>query len=267
MTTSLALLPSPSLRDCSSTQQPILNRPQASGSPKRPKLSLNTHAVNSFGGKKSTSLCLNTLSAVSPTIRNTFSNGYEPKADESTSSSPPSSASSLSTDSTDSSSSLGAEKPVPYTVAYNLTSILSNSPIKPLRPKMSRPFFPATKRVSFRVPLEEEIKNTKYTASHMDLCTPASSVSSLDTLDSEISLDSTSSAETDDDMGADQSSDDESVTARNPRGAKRNSWSDDEDSDDSCAQTPIASRNKRRREWVWTLPDPAKTNDSSESQQ
>lgn len=50
--------------------------------------------------------------------------------------------------------------------------------------------------------------------------------------------------------------DDEENDLREPRsphvGEKRESSDEDEDSD-ICPSTPVTRRNKRRREWVWTL--------------
>jgi hypothetical protein len=55
------------------TQLPIIPPPRQA--PLRPKLSINTEQPRILG--KGASLRLETLSAVSPTVRNTFSNAYE----------------------------------------------------------------------------------------------------------------------------------------------------------------------------------------------
>ena len=68
-------LSSPS-RKSSSSQPTILHRPFHGGPSKRPKLSLNTISVQPMFGPRATSLRLETLSATSPTARNTFSNAH-----------------------------------------------------------------------------------------------------------------------------------------------------------------------------------------------
>jgi hypothetical protein len=122
---------------------------------------------------------------------------------------------------------------------------------------MSRPFFPAQKRVSFRTPLEEEIQTTKYTVAHVELFSPEPEPEMID-------LDSASPPEETESVLS-ETTEAVSTTAPRRRGAKRDSWSDDDDSD-SAPETPKAGRSKRRREWVWTIPDPlrpkAETTDS-----
>ncbi|KAI4944850.1 hypothetical protein J4E91_008538 [Alternaria rosae] len=199
------------------TSLPIIPPRQA---PPRPKLSINTEQPRILG--KGASLRLETLSAVSPTVRNTFSNAYERPATAptlqrpsrpqlsiesdvpattsgSTSASTPSSASTLSSTLT-SASNDSATLSIPYKQPHNLASILSNSPARSIIPRKmgsSRPMFPAEKRVSFRTPLEEEITTTKYTLAHSDI---ESSVSTLS------SLASTASTTTDSDASTSQPS-------------------------------------------------------------
>ncbi|KAI4673796.1 uncharacterized protein J4E84_010941 [Alternaria hordeiaustralica] len=177
---------------------PIIPPRQA---PPRPKLSINTEQPRILG--KGASLRLETLSAVSPTVRNTFSNAYErpataptlqrpsrpqlsiesdvPATSGSTSASTPSSASTLSSTLT-SASNDSATLSIPYKQPHNLASILSNSPARSIIPRKmgsSRPMFPAEKRVSFRTPLEEEITTTRYTLAHSDIESSVSTLSSL----------------------------------------------------------------------------------------
>ncbi|KAI4913095.1 uncharacterized protein J4E92_009967 [Alternaria infectoria] len=177
---------------------PIIPPRQA---PPRPKLSINTEQPRILG--KGASLRLETLSAVSPTVRNTFSNAYErpataptlqrpsrpqlsiesdvPATSGSTSASTPSSASTLSSTLT-SASHDSATLSIPYKQPHNLVSILSNSPARSIIPRKmgsSRPMFPAEKRVSFRTPLEEEITTTRYTLAHSDIESSVSTLSSL----------------------------------------------------------------------------------------
>ncbi|KAF2089844.1 hypothetical protein K490DRAFT_62721 [Saccharata proteae CBS 121410] len=298
MTTSLALLPAhapqPQLQPaCSHSVLPSA----------RPKLSLNTQQLRTFG--KGSSLRLETLSAVSPTARNTFSNGYDAALGEKTKSplsidssvapqnSSPASAHSLdsSTPSSASTNSLSSASStdsaiirIPYTLTHNVTSILSNSPIVSSRPRTtmssSRPMFPAPKRVSFRTPLVEEIKTTKYTMAHSDITSSASTISTLDSTTSTSSSSSSaqsiessestllSSAPTAPSLLAEQRSLSPATPTKEPsdaykhrRGRKRDSSESDSDSD-ICPETPIAGRRKRNRDWVWTL-GPLRTNNST----
>lgn len=299
MTTSLAILPAPA----QVSQAPAVQSPQSvpitqpscsPAAPRRPKLSLNTTTaqVRTFG--KGSSLRLETLSAVSPTARNTFSNGYEPQSLSATDSKPwsrvipeadtPSSASTFNSSTSASSySSLGSDlAKTPYKLPHNVRSILSNSPLPPVhshRTMASRPMFPATKRVSFRANLTEEIVTTKYTMAHSDIASSSSTISSL-ALDSSAneSEPSTSASSTTTTATAatittttttlpsrtstkldmQLSKPMEPATALHhstepARCQKRESPSDSESDSDSCPETPVAGRRKRRREWKWTL--------------
>ncbi|KAF1852062.1 uncharacterized protein K460DRAFT_351909 [Cucurbitaria berberidis CBS 394.84] len=262
--------------------------------PQRPRLSINTQQTRILG--KSASLRLETLSAVSPTIRNTFSNAYEQPStapalerpsskprlsidsnfSDANSASTPNSASTLSSTLT-SASNDSATLSIPYKQPHNLASILANSPARALLPRKmtpARPMFPAEKRVSFRTPLEEEIKTIKYTLAHSDL---ESSSSTLDTIESTSTPESNHSDASAVDHSLSHSaspsttfkvtpsppqllSDKSPLTLpslgtsppRSPQaGEKRDSSSSEDDSD--CPETPVAGRRKRRREWQWTL--------------
>lgn len=279
---------------------PIISQRPAS-LPQRPKLRLDTHQVRTFG--KGSSLRLETLSAVSPTVRNTFSNAYEQPASaapalslprpsrpqlsihtsykSASDSSTPNSASTLSSSLT-SASNDSATIVIPYKQPHNLTSILSNSPARSLVPRKmapARPLFPAEKKVSFRTPLEEEIKTVKYTLAHSDLESSSSTISSLSTTSSEseasevsISIESTSSdapSSPSVQSPSEQSSSAFSSLESSPRprpprtGDKRDSSESDSD---SCPETPVAGRRKRRRDWRWTLgPLPSAKSSSSSS--
>ncbi|KAH7556563.1 hypothetical protein BM1_05997 [Bipolaris maydis] len=179
---------------------PIIPPPRQQ--PARPKLSINTEQPRILG--KGASLRLDTLSAASPTVRNTYTNAYERPSTAPTlqrpqrpslsiesdlpaaannSASTPSSASTLSSALT-SASADSATSALPYKQPHNLVSILSNSPARSIVPRKmasSRPMFPAEKHVCFRTPLEEEITTTRYTMAHSDL---ESSVSTLSTISS-----------------------------------------------------------------------------------
>ncbi|RMY18331.1 hypothetical protein D0865_16756, partial [Hortaea werneckii] len=175
---SLAILPSAPIHHTdASTCAPPPPRPAVS---KRPKLTLNTTQTPTLlGGKGSTSLRLDTLSAVSPTARNTFSNAYETPPSRLSTSKPqrPSltplatnvpSVSSNHVTPADEESSAVIDTPeltssssastvdslpgqVPYTLGYNAQSILCNGPIpRPERKRTcfthSQSMFPAQKR-------------------------------------------------------------------------------------------------------------------------
>lgn len=263
--------------------------------PQRPKLSINTEQPRLLG--KAASLRLDTLSAISPTVRNTYSNAYEQPSTapalqrpakprlsidstfaSSNAASTPDSASTFSSTLT-STSHVSAASLVPYKQPHHLVSILTNSPAKSVIPrKMAsiRPMFPAEKRVSFRSPLEEEIKTVKYTLAHSDLASSSSTLSSLASITSTASLRSESSAAhhsigsstsqtligsgsisllaTSDKYSSASSSfsADRSYAASPRTGEKRDSSSSEDDSD-SCPQTPVAGRRKRTRDWRWTL--------------
>ncbi|KAK3215067.1 hypothetical protein GRF29_19g2108628 [Pseudopithomyces chartarum] len=264
-------------------QLPII-APRPAALQQRPKLRLDTHQVRTFG--KGSSLRLDTLSAVSPTARNTFSNAYEPPAHPAPSrlrlsidsscktppsASTPSSASTLSSTLT-SASADSATITIPYKQPHNLRSILTNGPAPLTSRKMAsaRPLFPAEKRVSFRTPLEEEIKTVKYTLSalqasahaHLESSTsslattssedseaPAATVLAINTKASGASVPSPLSPPTR--SSSTFSSLESSPRPKGPRiGDKRDSSESDSD---SCPETPVAGRRKRRRDWKWTL--------------
>jgi hypothetical protein len=148
---------------------------------------------------------------------------------------------------------------VPYKLALGVISILANSPL----PRLSHngdvtpnaEVRPArTKRVSFRAPLTEEIRTTKFTLRHSDI---ESSTSSISTLDLQRSEKKPSKDAVDASVAQDER--DEGISSTTPKfelvmpqlGDKRES-SDEEDSD-TCPVTPVVGRRKRQRQWVWTL--------------
>jgi len=275
---------SPAYSDNMTAALPILQRGPA---PQRPKLSVNTStAPRTFGKGASTSLRIETLSAISsPTRNNTYINAYPALERPSkpilsinssvpnaiSSSTTPSSASTLSSAFT-SASQESATISIPYKQPHNLASILANSPARSIIPRKmasSRPMFPAEKRVSFRMPLDEEITTVKYTMAHSDL---ESSTSTLSTLASTESLESNSSAAhpslsvtpPKDDTSktpkalsikssATFSSLESSPRPKQPRTGEKRDSSSSEDDSDSCPETPIAGRRKRTRDWRWTL--------------
>ncbi|OJD35880.1 uncharacterized protein BKCO1_1400028 [Diplodia corticola] len=289
MTTSLALLPAHPQQPSPAVQPPQ----PAHAAPRRPKLSLNTSTaqVRTFG--KGSSLRLETLSAVSPTARNTFSNGYEPqtlsaesKADTPSSASTFSSSTSASSCSSLASSLGGESAKIPYKLPHNVQSILANSPLPPVhrhRTMAARRMFPATKRVSFRANLTEDIVTTKFTMAHSDIESSSSTISSLASdsntseADSDVTgpvpgptaaaaatttLPSRTAAKLDLQLAKPAPAPAPApvllATAQHhsterPRCQKRESPSDSESDSDTCPATPVAGRRKRRREWKWTL--------------
>ena len=280
-TMSLAILPS-SPATYSQQAMTTLLAPVPAPS-KRPKLSLNTSELPSTFGKKSTSLRLETLSATSPTIRNTFSNAYHPQASLrapgarkpaltplSTASVTPvkeriptplrteisdspdiTSSSAVSTASVSTVDSLPAE--CPYKLAYNITSILTNGPIPRNQNRRrsfarSRPMFPAAKKVAFRAPLTEEIKTEMYIMRHSDLDSSSSTISVLELSPPE----PVKASEKDVDEAQTGSAAQDKPEAASPHTGDKRESSDEEDSD-TCPATPVAGRRKKHRQWVWTL--------------
>jgi hypothetical protein len=166
----------------------------------------------------------------------------------------------------------------------------------------SRPIFPTEKHVSFRSPLEEEIKTTRYVWKHSDIeseeivsidAAVIESASPEDTPTTTFSIAQVLSAqESIDGSWAASSAPSEPSTAfteaslfspppsavrlslrpgrsrlriHSPKiGDKRDSSS--ESDSDSCPETPVAGPRKRRREWVWTLgPIPTGGGESQEA--
>ncbi|KAL1792299.1 hypothetical protein ACET3X_008806 [Alternaria dauci] len=267
---------SSAMSSMTTTQLPIIPPPRQA--PRRPKLSINTEQPRILG--KGASLRLETLSAVSPTVRNTFSNAYErpatvPQAQPAT----PSSASTLSSTAT-SASTDSATSSIPYKQPHNLSSILANSPARAIIPRKmgssTRPMFPAAKRVSFRTPLEEEITTTKYTLAHSDLESSSSTLSSLSSSESEaeackpslslkpaLNMSNTSISPLQLSISSTASSV-ESSPKRSPRTGEKRDSSSSEDDSDSAPETPVAGRRKRTRDWRWTLgPLPSDSKTSS----
>jgi hypothetical protein len=242
----------------------------------RPKLHINTLQPRIFG--KAASLRLDTLSAVSPTARNTFSNAYDPAATthptipSALSDSASSDSASSDSASSDSASSDSSSSVLPYKQPHNLSSILANSPITPRKMATARPRFPAEKRVSFRTPLEENITTVKYTLAHSDIASSTSTLSTLSSLDSTCSSSSSSSVQEPQVQQQPKTpalslksvpqlskptlatvATDSTAKPRSPRTGEKRDSSSSEDEGDACPQTPVAGRRKRSRDWRWTL--------------
>lgn len=277
---SLAVLPSsPATYNPSSIPNLLTPSPTPS---KRPRLTLNTANVTPIFGKNATSLRLETLSATSPTSRNTFQNTHTPQKKRvgrratkpvlaplsiNVDPTPPTTPDTphqdaneqdriqerpSSADSTSSSSTLNTlPAEAPYKLPFNANSILLNGPLPRLRQcrtsfSQTRPMFPTPKKVGFRAPLTEDIRNVKFTLRHSDIEVPDEPAPST-----------ANDAEEEED---DDNNDDEIQEVRprklpklkSPRTGDKRDSSDEEDSD-TCPATPVAGRKKRHRQWRWTL--------------
>lgn len=273
-----------SVATCSTT--PLQASPSLS---KRPRLALNTSSILPVFGKGSTSLRLETLSATSPTARNTFKNRLEPAAMSSSrpqrptltplatspsispgtaaSSSPvelPTSATTTETDTspTTSTTSISTLASSPLSVSYKLSpstkSILRNgrnSESRSRRPSFasSRPIFTGAKKVAFRTTLSEEITTSRYTWRHSDLDLPLSDVGPSTTLPHEAE-----ETKRHDSLVEDDSLQLHINNMADSSPLKRHLEEDDEEAvehsdNDICPVTPVAGRRKKDREWVWTL--------------
>ncbi|KAL2215881.1 hypothetical protein M432DRAFT_116107 [Thermoascus aurantiacus ATCC 26904] len=251
---------------------------------KRPKLSLQTTSLPMTFGKSTTGLSLSfaTNSAVSPTVLNTFSNAYDlwPSPSISATSSPKKSGKHFRFPS---SHAANNREGVPYQLPLGVKSILRNSPLPSSSMRHSstsmatgattrRVYFPAKKQVSYRFPLEEEIKTVRFTARHSDLSDESDSEVS-DISESEESSDS-STLQSDSGM-----SDDETDSHASPQSEKKkrkkNMRSErqiraaalrdglkGDDYDLASPQTPRQSRRKRLCKWRWTL-GPLETSDTA----
>ncbi|KAL4976618.1 hypothetical protein BDW66DRAFT_134392 [Aspergillus desertorum] len=252
----------------------------------RPKLTLQTSSLPMSFSTSSTglSLSLATGPTASPTVRNTFKNAYDVTY-------PPSATASPSR-----SSSNRLSKPSspytpsnPYQLPIGVKSILRNSYLEPIKRRSNsvgpangstsrRVFFPTKKQVSYRYPLEEEIKTVKYTAAHSDLVSDSES-GSCETSSDDDSDYSTSSLVSSDTTPSDE----ETNTAEKKKKKKKRKYRSNErqvravafmeglkdpySSQDQTPQTSRQSRLKRRREWRWTLgplEEAGNTTDSSQ---
>ena len=270
----------------------------------RPKLSLQTTSLPRTFGRSTTGLSLS-LAAASPTVNNTFKNAYEPCPPSAI---PTATTPSSSTASPTKSSSQKFSKPAspfpsynsgnPYQLSLGVKSILRNSPLENTAHRRSRSvtsgngasgsrrvFFPTKKQVSYRQPLEEEIRTVHYVARHSDLIAEElESESESDRqnrqktgkegyalrnengVDSD--SDSSSSLATSDSSGSDDDHTGSSTASlsKSERKKRKNLSAErkvravalmdgleNDPYDASTPQTPCQSRVKRRREWRWTL--------------
>ncbi|EGP92205.1 unnamed protein product [Zymoseptoria tritici ST99CH_1A5] len=104
--------------------------------------------------------------------------------------------------------------------------------------------FPAAKRVAFRDPITEDVKTVRFTLRHSDISPPTST------------LELRPPQERHPNKSA-QPPDEKPTTKKSgplsPRTGDKRDSSDEED-DETCPATPVAGRQKRHRQWVWTLP-------------
>ena len=261
----------------------------------KPKLSLDTVCAQRKAGRVNTGLRLDTLSAVSPTLRNTYKNSYDPPAAPGTpfcavgSSFPASSDSRLATElpspkpptphllQTPAPSSPTSESPssspacssssvptpcVPYSRSCTLHSILVNGPLPRQGPFPNPAHSPRKEGMAFATSPGKRVAFRQQNLTE-EITTAVYIVPHYD-----LCQDNTPSPI--------------SPSKGSPRseartGDKRDSPSDDDlsdkgnESDESTAypKTPIAGRRKRRREWAWTLGPPSGTkgNENGDSQQ
>jgi hypothetical protein len=262
----------------------------------RPKLCLNTEINNTktrtFG--KGSSLRIDTLSVVTPTTINTYSNAYHHETKEPGQETPAEQPSAVSSTSTSSTASLEAASICPYNQHSHVKSVLSNSHFVRITARgmsSQKSFFPPRKNVSFKEPLSEEISTVKFIFAHSDIeeliplpgeimdftitnsAAPAPAPLSLAPITNtsqtlppvlisppELQMPTAptdpTQAPTKLRIGSPSTSPRllrrlSPVVSPSTIGHKRDSSTDSE-ADESCPQTPVAGRSKRRR-WQWTL--------------
>ncbi|KAJ5138749.1 uncharacterized protein N7515_003597 [Penicillium bovifimosum] len=268
----------------------------------RPKLTLQTTSLPRTFGSSNTGLSFSfaTAPTASPTIRNTFKNAYEVTSPSSATTSPSKAARFNSKPSSPyllhPTNNLFNHRN-PYQLPIGVRSILRNSPLDHSTRRRSgsisaggngpngagsrRVFFPAKKQVSYRCPLEEEIRTERYTAQHIDLLSPEAvqyendpqtppepSCAHPKTEEETEDSDSSPSSLPETSASGDDTSADEGICGpalskmerkkRRSMGIERQvravALLDGVEADGSSTpQTPRDHRVKRRREWRWTL--------------
>ena len=253
----------------------------------RPSLSLDTSVPQQNSERGNIGLRLDTLSAVSPTIRNTFKNSYEvrsnsvtpasavedyssstPRADSTRdghpqlphtpilphSPSPSTSPTSLPMSPNSSSSSLLNALSIPYPAPSEVRSILINSPFQRKASLDSRASESDTndQRPQERSYLGEKRVSFRQSNLTEEIHTMRYTANHYELLCSD----------NDTEFERVCNSDSRSVTSSPRVGNKRDSFSDESDQtnssdqDEAYPKTPVAGRRKKRREWVWTLGRP-----------
>ncbi|KAL5362491.1 hypothetical protein BJX96DRAFT_154045 [Aspergillus floccosus] len=250
--------------------KPSHRRPTVS----RPKLTLQTSSLPRTFGSSSTGLSLSLAggATASPTVRNTFKNAYDVPVPSSATASP-----SKSTNHRFTKPSSPYPSNNPYQLPLGVKSILRNSPLEPTTRSRSlsvattpngfqpprRVFFPAKKQVSYRQPLEEEIRTVRYTARHSDLTAesdpePREAGSDEDS-DSTASLALSDASTSEDDADGERQGDRKKRKHHSAEKQVRavalmdGLQGEGYGSDSVTPQTPCQARSKRRCEWRWTL--------------
>ncbi|OJJ49471.1 hypothetical protein ASPZODRAFT_150354 [Penicilliopsis zonata CBS 506.65] len=246
----------------------------------RPKLTLQTSALPKTFGNSNTGLSLSFVAntGASPTVRNTFRNAYDFSAPSSATASPSKSSNKPSKLST--SSTVSNNNNAPYQLPLGVRSILRNSPLEPTSRRRSlsiastaatrRVFFPAKKQVSYRYPLEEEIKTVRFTARHSDIPVESglkTSAAARTPDEHDEGSDSSSAASS---SSSESGTSDEDSSERKPQQKKRKKQRtlsserqiraaalvdglEADNTEPVTPQTPVRGQAKRRREWKWTL--------------
>ncbi|KAJ5759141.1 hypothetical protein N7520_006297 [Penicillium odoratum] len=271
----------------------------------RPKLTLQTTSLPRTFGTSTTGLSRSCTVApgASPTVGNTFKNAYDITTPASATSSPSKGPSHRFTNNKPLSPYVHApnnNNPFnyrPYQLPLGVRSILRNSPLDTASRRRSgsisagassgpggagarRVFFPAKKEVSYRIPLEEEIRTERYTAHHLDLVheeeeenakkvavqqhvTRGPEPQPRNSTDSDANQ-SLSESSTSDEASADEGMPKSTLsklerkkrrTMRTERQVRAVALLDGLESDQYNSSTPQTpqGRVKRRREWKWTL--------------
>lgn len=266
----------------------------------RPKLTLQTTSLPKTFGSSTTGLSLSftTGHGVSPTIRNTFKNAYDVTSPSSTTSSPSKTVAGHRFLNTKPTSPYIHHQPTsstfntryPYQLPLGVRSILRNSPLDKCSHRRSgsisagasstgtrRVFFPPKKQVTYRNPLEEDIRTEIYTAQHWDLVqegeekvedpmpdnadlksesAPAEDGGPEDSDSGNTSLSETSSDEYAGGQILSKTERKKRRTLSAERQVRAVALLDGLDADlesSSTPQTPRQGRVKRRRDWKWTL--------------
>ena len=208
------------------------------GSAKRPKLSLQTRALDvprihgSSGIPSRTSSTFGGLN--SATVRNTYKNTYETDCPlPSPTPSSPVCSTPVSTRSFSAIrlSTILTTQDSPYRQPKAVRSILRNSPLSKIRTGPTSPPTPpyrepVEKQVSFSSPLEEDIKNVDYTLTHLDALEEEGQTTIVSPKLKEV---------------------------KSPRSTKCSTLTIDPAKECSREDTPILRKREKKRKWVWTL--------------
>lgn len=260
-----------------------------SSSTKRPKLSLQTGGLPITYGKSTTALATSLSAApiFSPTAINTFNNAYDvPHRQSPANTSPASRKVTRPSSRLVSPYAIQSREDQPYQLPVGVRGILRNTPY-PYSVRRSsiatnsagsaarRVFFPAPKRVAYCFPLEEEIKTTRFTTSHLDLLSDESeeATKSDGSEDSEGSQPSDSSEEDEEREGnkgekSGPRKKRKSVEGHSQRQVQAAALRDglrDEAEYEPTTPAHGSRRKRRRREWKWTLGPVDRSSDQADS--